>query len=616
MRAILILSGALVCGLAPAATFAEPVSTPAIQASASRAIALLEKSIRVWHQNRTCYSCHHQALPIALVAEARTRGVPVDETLARTNISAGLQGLKSLDRAVQCAQQIDPALDTGSQLAAAKVAGIPPGLVREVYAAVVAKRQRADGGWDTPDNRPPQAWSRLTATAIALKAIHAYMPANRRDETEARTTRARDWLLAARPRDTEDRAFQLFGALEAGADRAALDSMATALVAEQRADGGWAQLPPRSSDAYATGEALVALFEAGVGPADPVFQRGLSYLLHTQLPDGSWRVETRMHEQALVSPPHFETGFPHGDDQMISVMGTAWATRALLRALPEHHLMPGPLVNAADWTLDEEAPWMPAALFGSAANLERQLTSGLDPNSRTAAGTSILMMAAGDREKVGALLTRGADVNLAAKTGFTPLMVAANDPDAAAAIRLLIEHGATVAPSHPKPLHDGTPLFFAVSSGNVEAVRLLLERGANPRAKMSVGGAFTATPIEMAVVQGDVPMVRALADAGVDLNAFNDAGIPPITSAVLSNRVDSVRALLSLGADVNLTDELSLTPLMHAALVDFGDTEIVRLLLAAGAKTDQTSKDDRTALDLARQHRHAAIVRLLEHQGN
>ena len=130
---------------------------------------------------------------------------------------------------------------------------------------------------------------------------------------------------------------------------------------------------------------------------------------------------------------------------------------------------------------------------------------------------------------------------------------------------------------------------------------------------MSVGGAFTAMPIEMAVIQRDGPMVRALVSAGIDVNAFNDAGIPPITSAVLTNRIEVAKALITLGADVNVTDELSLTPLMHAALVDYGDTEMVQLLLASGAATNPTSKDHHTALDLARQHRHDAIVRLLEH---
>lgn len=610
MRGLLPIVVCLASGAVALPRSADPPSPPAVRAAASRAIVVVEKSVGVWHQSRSCYSCHHQGLPIALVAEARTRGVSIDEAVARRNISAGLQGLKSLDRAVQSAQQIDPTLDTGGQLVAAKMAGIPRGLAREVYATTVAKRQHGDGSWDTLDNRPPQSWSRVTATATALKAIRAYLPSSTQRETDERTARARAWLLSIRPRDTEDRASQIFGALEAGADRAALTSMTAALLADQRSDGGWAQMPVRSSDAYATGEALVALYEAGIAPVTPAFQNGLRYLLQTQFPDGSWHVATRMHEQAIVSPPHFEIGFPHGDDQMISMMGTVWAARALLRALPERRMIPAPLTAAADWTLDGEAPWMSTALFGTAADLEGLLKQGLDANSRTASGTTLLMMAAGERSKVESLLRHGADVNLAAKTGFTPLMVAANDPEATTAIRLLLERGASVSP--PKPLHGSSPLFFAVSSGNADVVKLLLERGANPRATTMVGGAFTAAPLEMAVIQGDVPVVQALVGGGVDVNSFNDAGIPALTSAVMANRVDVAKALIALGADVNRVDELSLTPLMHAAKVNFGDTAIVELLLASGATTTPTSKDRQTALDLARQYGHDEIARLLE----
>jgi hypothetical protein len=42
-----------------------------------------------------------------------------------------------------------------------------------------------------------------------------------------------------------------------------LRTLAGALLSEQRPDGGWAQLPALSSDAYATGQALVALHSAG-----------------------------------------------------------------------------------------------------------------------------------------------------------------------------------------------------------------------------------------------------------------------------------------------------------------------------------------------------------------
>ena len=80
------------------------------------------------------------------------------------------------------------------------------------------------------------------------------------------------------------------------------------------------------SDAYATGEALYALNSAGKMPAaDPVYAKGVKYLLNTQAADGSWHVKTR----SIWIQPYFESGFPYGHDQWISAAGTSWATMAL-----------------------------------------------------------------------------------------------------------------------------------------------------------------------------------------------------------------------------------------------------------------------------------------------
>src|SRR5262249_16612819 len=94
----------------------------------------------------------------------------------------------------------------------------------------------------------------------------------------------------------------------------------------QRADGGWSQLPTMGSDAYATGQALYALNVAGKMLAtDPVYAKGMKYLLTTQAPDGSWHVASR----SIWLQPYFESGFPYATDQWISPGGTSWSTRAL-----------------------------------------------------------------------------------------------------------------------------------------------------------------------------------------------------------------------------------------------------------------------------------------------
>jgi hypothetical protein len=104
-----------------------------------------------------------------------------------------------------------------------------------------------------------------------------------------------------------------------------------ALKREQRADGGWAQLSTLGSDPYATGQTLVALHAAGVlRVRDAAYARGVEFLMRTQLEDGSWYVKTR----ALPLQPYFDSGFPHGPDQWISIAATNWAVMALANAIP------------------------------------------------------------------------------------------------------------------------------------------------------------------------------------------------------------------------------------------------------------------------------------------
>ena len=124
---------------------------------------------------------------------------------------------------------------------------------------------------------------------------------------------------------------QLLGLHWAKENSPAVARLAQALLAEQRPDGGWAQLAALESDAYATGQAMVALRRAGLlSTSDPAWQRAVDFLLRTQLEDGSWLVRTRTYP---VQRPK-ENGFPHGKNQWISAAGTSWAAMALSLSLP------------------------------------------------------------------------------------------------------------------------------------------------------------------------------------------------------------------------------------------------------------------------------------------
>ena len=62
---------------------------------------------------------------------------------------------------------------------------------------------------------------------------------------------------------------------------------------------------------------------------DPVYVKGVKYLLKTQAADGSWHVKTR----SIWLQPYFESGFPYAHDQWISAAGTSWAAMALAQTV-------------------------------------------------------------------------------------------------------------------------------------------------------------------------------------------------------------------------------------------------------------------------------------------
>src|SRR5262245_32587323 len=105
---------------------------------------------------------------------------------------------------------------------------------------------------------------------------------------------------------------------------------------------------------------------------------------------------------------------------------------------------------------------MAPALTGTAADLKALLDARLNPNAKTAAGTTILMTAGRDAAKVKLLLDRGADPNARAATGFTAVMVAARYRGSAEVVRRLLAAGADAAPKPgEKVKYDASALFLA-----------------------------------------------------------------------------------------------------------------------------------------------------------
>jgi hypothetical protein len=208
--------------------------------------------------------------------------------------------------------------------------GVPKNAYTDAVVRLMKATQLADGSWSSNESRrPPMAVGEFQAAALAIYSIKHYAPAGDEAGYERTITRAVAWLKQANPVLTQDRAFHLLGLAWGGARPDA--ASVKALAAMQRADGGWSQLAETESDAYATGQVLYALNTAGaMSASDPIYRKGVDYLLRTQAEDGTWLVKTR----AIWLQPYFESGFPYAKDQFISTAGTAWAAMALAAAQP------------------------------------------------------------------------------------------------------------------------------------------------------------------------------------------------------------------------------------------------------------------------------------------
>ena len=332
---VMLLGGSLASAAeepVPEVAAREAISPELIRKAIAKSIPLLERGATVSAEERKCFTCHNQALPVLALTAVSQRGFDVNPDVLKQQLTHTWNHLERGLKQYQAGKgQGGQVLTAGYALWALDIGGWPKDETTAAVTHYLLAYQRDQDHWTGSSRRPPTAGSGFTSTYVALRALAAYGTNEQQAAIAARRQSVAKWVLETKPLETEDRVFQLRSLPYLDADPAEIQAAVDALLAAQLPGGGWSQKSDLPADAYATATVLAALREVGQLPADHnAIQAGGRYLLDAQLEDGSWHVVTR----AKPIQDYYEAGFPHDEDQFISISATSWATIALAQLLP------------------------------------------------------------------------------------------------------------------------------------------------------------------------------------------------------------------------------------------------------------------------------------------
>lgn len=267
------------------------------------------------------------------------------------------------------------------------------------------------------------------------------------------------------------------------------------------------------------------------------------------------------------------------------------------------------LISAVDES--GSTPLTLAAYWAGPREVKELLARGADPNAKNDGGVAALIPATDNVETTRLLVEAGADVNTRTEDGTSALIVAARRAGAAPVATYLLAKGADVGAS---TLDGVTALHRAAEAGDLDMLKLLLDRGADVNSQRKSGRSPLASSVlfghgtavryllskgaktnlgdvglSRAISQGNVEIVKALLEAGADVKSTGGPE-PLLVFACFSYNADPqiVKLLLDRGADPTAKSQQGRTPLELAR--ERGYEEVAKLLVEAMEKKQAVKK--------------------------
>ena len=138
-----------------------------------------------------------------------------------------------------------------------------------------------------------------------------------------------------------------------------------------------------------------------------------------------------------------------------------------------------------------------------------------------------------------------------------------------------------------------TPLYRSIISGDVSSTLFLLNNGADPNIKCTMG----ETPLYQAVEMEKIDHIKLLLKKGADPNITNDDDISPLHIAVNKQNISIVKILLKYGANPNIKSKLYQQTPLHLAIKNNADPIFLLLLVQFNGSLLKEDKFNKKPVD-------------------
>ena len=291
-------------------------------------------------------------------------------------------------------------------------------------------------------------------------------------------------------------------------------------------------------------------------------------------------------------------------------------------------------------TKEGVTPLMIAASNDKLQAVKYLLKQGADPSLQDNNGWNVLhrLSRVGNPEGIELMPTHVPCIDSVTKEGLTPLMIAAGN-DNLQAVKCLLKQGADPSlqdikgwsglhssslggnpevielmlshvPSIDSITKEGlTPLMIAALNDKLQAVKYLLEQGADPSLQNNKGW----SALHSASLDGNPEVIELILNHVPNIDSITKEGDTPLLIAARNDKLQAVKYLLQQGADPSLQDHDGWNVLHSAS--KFGNPEIIELMLSHVPSIDSITKEGVTPLMIAASNDKLQAVKYLLKQG-